>query len=91
MISTAASSRGRIIVLREFDAPGEARPTGPAAQRRIRPENEDDDRQRMRVNLAAAIALLILIGVGVWLTTEMVESQKAQGCYQSGGHTCSLL
>jgi hypothetical protein len=55
------------------------------------PESDDEYRHRMRVNLAAAIALLVLITTGVWLTTAMVQTQKQQGCFQSGDRTCALI
>jgi hypothetical protein len=88
MISNPASQNGRIIVLREFDSSNDAKPAGAAARGS---ESEDDFRHRMHVNLAAAIAILVLITVGVLLANAMVETEKAQGCYQSGDHTCSLL
>jgi hypothetical protein len=56
-----------------------------------RPESEAEYRQRMRLNLFGAIAVIVLIGVGILLVNAMVETEKEQGCYSSGQHTCSLI
>jgi hypothetical protein len=45
----------------------------------------------MRVNLVSAIILSALLAFGIWLADEMVETQKFQGCYASGAHSCSLM
>ncbi len=45
----------------------------------------------MKINLLAAAAVAVLLAIGVWLAGEMMQSQRAQGCYASGSHTCSLL
>ena len=53
---------------------------------------EDQEfRLRMRVNLVSAIILSALLAFGIWLADEMVETQKFQGCYASGAHSCSLM
>jgi hypothetical protein len=34
----------------------------------------------------------VLVMIGLWLANALVETQKVQGCYASGGtHSCSLI
>jgi hypothetical protein len=71
--------------------PDDTRAPGPVADLAWAPESEDEYRQRIRVNLLAAVVLIALVGAGIWLANVMVATEKAQGCYTSGEHTCSLI
>ena len=54
-------------------------------------EAREEFRHRMKVNCAAAAAIIALLTLGIWLADAMVEAQRAQGCYASGFHSCSLI
>jgi hypothetical protein len=54
-------------------------------------ETKEEFHHRMKVNCLAAAAIVVLLASGVWLANAMVEAQKAQGCYASGVHGCSLM
>jgi len=51
----------------------------------------DEEHYRLRVNLAAAVVAVVLIAAGWWIVNSLAETQKAQGCYASGSHYCSLF
>jgi hypothetical protein len=53
-------------------------------------ESDDDFRHRDRVNVFAAVAVVVLVTIGVWLANALM-TQKAQSCYASGTHYCSLI
>jgi hypothetical protein len=53
--------------------------------------DDQEFRLRMRVNLVGAVILSALLALGIWLADKMVETQKVQGCYASGAHSCSLM
>ena len=53
--------------------------------------DDQEFRLRMSVYLVGAIVLSPLLALGIWLADEMVETQKVQGCYASGAHSCSLM
>lgn len=57
------------------------------------PDSEDRDEfyHRMKVNCLAAAAIVVLLSIGLWLANAMIEVDKAQGCYASGIHDCSLI
>jgi hypothetical protein len=61
----------------------------------VEPDRDSEDRaefrQRMKVNCFAAAVLVALLSLGIWLADEMVATQKVQGCYASGYHSCSLI
>jgi hypothetical protein len=71
--------------------PDDTRAPRPVADLVGTPESADEYRVRMRLNMVAAIVLVALVGCGIWLANTMVASEKAQGCYSSGEHTCSLI
>lgn len=86
MISTSAAPKLKIVVSQR---PGVSGSEG--ARDDAREADRAEFFQRMKVNCFAAAVLIALLSFGIWLADEMVATQKVQGCYASGYHSCSLI
>ena len=52
---------------------------------------EEDDRDRRATNIFLAVAAILVVGGGVWLVNAMVDSRKAQLCFESGRRNCNPI
>lgn len=52
---------------------------------------EDDERDRRATNIFLAVAAVLVVGGGIWLVNAMVDSRKAQLCFESGRKNCNPI
>ena len=92
MISTSAAPHLKIVESQRENA-GAGKSVGGSPTRASSKADADraEFRQRMKINCFAAAILIALLSFGIWLADEMVATQKVQGCYASGYHSCSLI
>ncbi len=56
--------------------------------------NDDDhetERDRRATNIFLAIAAILVVSGGLWLANAMVDSRKAQLCFESGRRNCNPI
>lgn len=58
---------------------------------RENPDSGEDDRDRRATNIFLAVAAILVVGGGVWLANAMVDSRKAQLCFESGRRNCNPI
>ena len=57
-------------------------------------ENDDDhedERDRRATNIFLAVAAIVIVAAGIWLVNAMVDSRKAQICFESGRRNCNPI
>lgn len=52
---------------------------------------ETDEHDRRATNIFLAVAAVLLVAGGVWLANAMVDSRKAQLCFESGRRNCNPI
>lgn len=52
---------------------------------------ETDERDRRATNIFLAVAAVLVVAGGVWLANAMVDSRKAQLCFESGRRNCNPI
>jgi len=52
---------------------------------------EEDERDRRATNIFLAVAAVLVVAGGVWLVNAMVDSRKAQVCFESGRRNCNPI
>ena len=52
---------------------------------------EEDKRDRRATNIFLAVAAVLVVAGGVWLVNTMVDSRKAQLCFESGRRNCNPI
>ncbi len=52
---------------------------------------EEDERDRRATNIFLAVAAVLVVAGGVWLVNAMVDSRKAQLCFESGRRNCNPI
>jgi hypothetical protein len=52
---------------------------------------EEDERDRRATNIFLAVAAVLVVGGGLWLVNAMVDSRKAQVCFESGRRNCNPI
>ena len=52
---------------------------------------ETDERDRRATNIFLAVAAVFIVAGGVWLANAMVDSRKAQVCFESGRRNCNPI
>ncbi len=50
-----------------------------------------DERDRRATNIFLAVFGVIIVAAGVWLANAMVDSRKAQLCFESGRRNCNPI
>lgn len=92
MISTSAAPKLKIVASQRGSDWAEKGMSGSEGARgNAREADRAEFLHRMKVNCFAAAVLIALLSFGIWLADEMVATQKVQGCYASGYHSCSLI
>jgi hypothetical protein len=54
-------------------------------------DTEEDERDRRATNIFLAVAAVLVVAGGVWLVNAMVDSRKAQLCFESGRRNCNPI
>lgn len=57
-------------------------------------DNHDDhetERDRRATNIFLAAAAVLVVSGGLWLVNAMVDSHKAQLCFESGRRNCNPI
>ena len=52
---------------------------------------ETDERDRRATNIFLAVFGVIIVAAGVWLANAMVDSRKAELCFESGRRNCNPI
>lgn len=52
---------------------------------------EEDERDRRATNIFLAVAAVLVVAGGIWLVNAMVDSRKAQLCFESGRRNCNPI
>lgn len=62
-----------------------------APPQRQKQDDEEDERDRRATNIFLAVAAILVVGGGLWLVNAMVDSRKAQLCFESGRRNCNPI
>ena len=54
-------------------------------------DQETDERDRRATNIFLAVAAVLIVASGIWLANAMVDSRKAQLCFESGRRNCNPI
>jgi hypothetical protein len=56
-----------------------------------KPSAAEDERDRRATNIFLAVAGVLIVASGIWLANAMVDSRKAQLCFESGRRNCNPI
>jgi hypothetical protein len=54
-------------------------------------DQEIDEQDRRATNIFLAVAGVLIVAGGIWLANAMVDSRKAQLCFESGRRNCNPI
>jgi hypothetical protein len=58
---------------------------------RPQPDDEESESERRTNNIILLVGAAILIGGGLWLVNALVDSRKAEECFESGRRNCNPI
>ena len=54
-------------------------------------DDHESERDRRATNIFLAVAAVLVVSGGLWLANAMVDSRKAQLCFESGRRNCNPI
>ena len=54
-------------------------------------DDHESEREPRATNIFLAVAAILVVGSGLWLANAMVDSRKAQLCFESGRGNCNPI
>jgi len=55
------------------------------------PDDHETEAERRTANIIMIVGAIIVIGGGIWLVNALVDSRKAEECFESGRRNCNPI